>query len=211
MTTTENKIGYVYKIVCLDPSIKDTYVGSCQAFRTRKHSHKSNCTNPNSKGYNLNVYNFIRANGGWSNFSMIAIEQVNYLVKHELLVRERFHLENLKASLNKVVPSRTQQEYREAHKTEAKAYYEEHKTEKKESNKEYREAHKTEAKEYHEAYYEKNKTEINEKQKELITCVCGKSLTKGVISRHKKSRRHRNYISPQIVISEISRTEISIL
>jgi len=174
MTEMANRLGLIYKIVCNDLNITDTYVGSCQAFRARKCKHKSICNNPNSKAYNLNVYQFIRANGGWDNWSMIQIENVLFLQKRELLTRERYYIETLRSTLNKQMPGRTPQEYREAN-------------------------------------YEKNKTEINEKQKELITCVCGKSLTKGVISRHKKSRRHRNYISPQIVISEISRTEISIL
>jgi hypothetical protein len=56
---------------------------------------------------------------------MLAIEQVEYTIKHELLVRERFHLENLKATLNKQIPARTQQdlkqyheEYNEANKTQ---------------------------------------------------------------------------------------------
>ena len=172
MTTPANKIGYVYKIVCLDTEIKDCYVGSCQSFRTRKNSHKSNCNNSNNKEYNYNVYQFIRANGGWSNFSMLVIEQVNFTVKHELLIKERFHLEHLKASLNKLVPTRTVQEY-----------------------------------------YEKNKTEINEKQKEIITCDCGKSLTKGAISHHNKSRRHQNYIAnlPQVIEREMAGTVETVL
>jgi hypothetical protein len=110
-------IGYVYKIVCLDPEVKDTYVGSCSNMTKRRCKHKSDCNNLNSENHNLNVYNFIRAHGGWSNWSMIAIEQVNYTIKHELLIRERFHLEHLKASLNKRIPSRTDQEY-------YKTYYE---------------------------------------------------------------------------------------
>ena len=110
------------KIVCNDIQIKDSYVGSCQSFRTRKTNHKSACNNETSRDYNVNVYQFIRANGGWANWNMIAIEQVNYNIKHELLLRERFHLERLGATLNKHIPSRTEQEYK-------KAYFEENRTE----------------------------------------------------------------------------------
>jgi hypothetical protein len=190
MTEIANKIGYVYKIVCLDPEIKDCYVGSCQSFRTRKCEHKSVCNNSNSKYYNYNVYQFIRLNGGWSNWNMLAIEQVNYTIKHELLVRERFHLETLKASLNKQIPARTQQDLKQYHE----AYYETNKTELDEVNKKYREA---------------NKTQISEKAKQIITCACGKNLTKSVISRHNKSRRHQNYIAnlPKVFEREVSGTE----
>ena len=118
MTSIANKIGYVYKIVCNDPLITDTYVGSCQSFRTRKTNHKSSCNNENNKDHNLNVYQFIRANGGWQNWNMVAIEQIEYTIKHELRLRERFHLERLKATLNKQIPSRTKQEYYEENKTE---------------------------------------------------------------------------------------------
>ena len=64
MTTTANKIGYIYKIVCNDIQIKDSYVGSCQSFRTRKTNHKSACNNENDKSYNLYVYQVMRENGG---------------------------------------------------------------------------------------------------------------------------------------------------
>jgi len=167
MTTVVNKIGYVYKIVCNDPLITDCYVGSCQAFRTRKTAHKTACNNENDKAYNLNVYSFIRANGGWSNWNMIAIEQVEYSIKHELLMRERYHLERLRATLNKQIPSRTREEY-----------YDEHKTEINERLKQ---------------YYQVNKESILEKHKETITCECGKSSTKCHIMRHKQSKNHKQY------------------
>ena len=44
-------------------------------------------------------------------------------------------------------------------------------------------------------YYLENKTTILEKQKEKITCECGLIVRKQGISRHKKSKKHLNYIS----------------
>jgi hypothetical protein len=149
-------VGFIYKIVCLNPEVKDTYVGSCNNMTKRKCDHKTACNNSNNKAYNFNVYQLIREHGGWSNWSMIAIEQVEYNIKHELRLRERFHLENLKATLNKCIPSRTYQESQQA-------------------------------------YREANKTEINEAKKQIITCACGTSLTKSVISRHKQSKNHKQY------------------
>ena len=120
MTEMTNRLGLIYKIVCNDLNITDTYVGSCQAFRARKHKHKSNCNNSNDKAYNFNVYQFIRSHGGWDNFSMIQIENVLFSQKRELLARERYWIETLKATLNKNVPGRTPQE-------STKKYYEKNK------------------------------------------------------------------------------------
>jgi hypothetical protein len=175
-------IGYVYKIVCNDPEIKDCYVGSCTVLAKRKCSHKSNCNNSNSKEYNMNVYQFIRAHGGWNNWSMLAIEQVNYSIKHELLVRERFNLERLKATLNKQIPTRTKQEYKQA-------YYEANKEAIIEAYKIYQEANKEQISEAHKIYYQANKESL----KQLIECDCGKSSTKSHILRHQKSKKHKQY------------------
>ncbi len=190
-------IGYVYKIVCLDPNVKDTYVGSCSVMAKRRCAHKYNCNNENSKDYNLNVYQFIQAHGGWSNWRMLAIEEVDYTIKHELLVRERFHLENLKASLNRVIPTRTQQEHYEANKIEIaermKEYYEEHKEEIAHKNKEYRETNQIEIAQYQKEYRETNQIEIAEQRKELINCECHRTVRKADISRHYKSKIHKQY------------------
>ena len=206
MTTIANKVGYIYKIVCNNPEITDCYVGSCQSFRTRKTNHKNRCNNENNKDYTMNVYQFIRANGGWANFNMLAIEQVNYTIKHELLMRERFHLERLKATLNKIIPTRTQQEYYEANKTiinqQQKEHYEANKEKISERHKQYREDNKEQLIQYRrlnrdkaikksKEYYEANKNEILEqKKKQLITCECGRTVKKSDISKHRKTNIH---------------------
>ena len=67
----------IYKIVCNDLNVKDCYVGHTIQFRERKASHKSKCNNEKNKLYNLNIYQIIRENGGWSNWSMIEIEKIS--------------------------------------------------------------------------------------------------------------------------------------
>lgn len=171
MTDIANRVGLIYKIVCNDLNVKECYVGSCQAFRARKTGHKHACCNENNEKYNLNVYQFIRANGGWNNWSMLQIETIMFREKRELLTRERYFIETLGATLNRQIPTRTQQESK-------KAYYEANKTQINEKDKAYREA---------------NRIEINEKAKELVLCECGKSSTKCNISRHKISKQHKQY------------------
>jgi hypothetical protein len=102
--------GLIYKIVCLDPDITDCYVGSSTNFKQRKSQHKNTCNSPNQRNYNCNVYKFIREHGGWENWQMLQIEEYPCNSSHELALRERFHFENLKASLNSCVPSRSHAE-----------------------------------------------------------------------------------------------------
>ena len=72
----------IYKIVCNDLNIKDCYVGSTTDFTKRKGHHKRGCNNVNTKCYNYNVYQFIRANGGWDNWTMVLVE--NYPCENKL-------------------------------------------------------------------------------------------------------------------------------
>ena len=65
----------IYKIFCKNPYIKDVYVGHTTNFVQRKHAHKQAVTNTNSSCYHTKVYEEIRKNGGWDNWSM---EIVNF-------------------------------------------------------------------------------------------------------------------------------------
>ena len=67
----------IYKICCKDVSVTDIYIGHTTNFIQRKHNHKTCCCNENSKNHNMNVYKFIRKNGGWNNWDIIQIEQIN--------------------------------------------------------------------------------------------------------------------------------------
>ncbi len=107
----------IYKICCKDiSSITEIYVGSTTDIRKRKWRHKSSCNNENTKIYNNNVYQFIRNNGGWSNWDMIEIEKYNAIDGYDATKRERYYIEELKATLNSYIPSRTQKEWCEDNK-----------------------------------------------------------------------------------------------
>jgi hypothetical protein len=118
----------IYKIVCKDVNITYLYVGSTTDFIRRKSEHK-NCTVKNTKKSNLYVYEFINENGGWDNWEMIEIDDATD--KLDALKRERYRLEELKATLNKTIPSRTKEEYK-------KEWYKANPEYHKEYNKEYR-------------------------------------------------------------------------
>ena len=90
----------IYKIVCNDLNIKDVYVGNSTDFTKRKSRHKHSCYNSNCKEYNYKVYQFIRDNGGWTNWSMIEIEKYPCNDGNEARSRERYWAEQFNATLN---------------------------------------------------------------------------------------------------------------
>ncbi len=94
----------MYKIGCKDEGVPDCYVGHSTNIRSRKAEHKYNCCNENSKSYNIKVYDYIRANGGWDNWEMIEIEQFPCETKKQAEVREHFWCYELKSTLNTISP-----------------------------------------------------------------------------------------------------------
>ena len=90
----------IYKIVCNDDNITDCYVGQTTNFSNRKWGHKNDCNNAISEHYNVPLYQFIRLNGGWDNFSMLIIEHYPCESKEEALKREQYWVKLLKATLN---------------------------------------------------------------------------------------------------------------
>ena len=86
---------------CTDPTVKEVYVGSTTNFRKRKNQHNECCTNANSKQYYYPVYTHIRQNGGWDNWDMVQVAEVNATDKRELHATERQYVEQLGATLNR--------------------------------------------------------------------------------------------------------------
>ena len=166
--------GQIYKLVNnVDDEI---YIGStCGTLRLRKSSHKSLAR----KDTERRVYKHLNEIG-WDNVDIILIETCDCQNKDELHRRERYWIDTLNPSLNKVLPRRTHKEYyednketlkeqhkayRETHKEEMKAWREANKEEIKEKNKAYYETHKEEIKELAKEYREENKEKMKEKQK----------------------------------------------
>ena len=101
----------IYKLICNDLNVKDIYVGHTTCFRKRKSQHKVSCSNEKRKDYNLKVYQIIRQNGGWNNWTMIEIEKFPCRDGNEARTRERYWFEELKADMNTIIPSRSKKEY----------------------------------------------------------------------------------------------------
>ena len=156
----------IYKIVCLDPEIKDLYVGSTTNLTKRKNSHKTACNNPRDVKHNLYVYRYMRENGGFENWQFVVVRRYKHIeTKEQLLKKERKYMERLKATLNKQVPTQTRKEY--VLKNREKLI---------DSMKQYDEIHKE---------------ELKSKWGQQIECECGITYTLRHKNRHKNTQRHK--------------------
>jgi len=204
----------IYKLCCKNPEITDIYVGSTTDFSKRKHSHKRGCNNEKNKCHHRKVYQFIRGNGGWENFDMIEIEKYEAVDKLDLLKRERYWLEQLKASLNCQTPSRTMKEWRKENRKTIKEYQRKYKEENKEKiskqmkdytiknkeklaqiHKEYRQNNKEKIAQYDKIYQKNNKEKISQRKRVCVTCECGTVVSNRNIARHRESQKHQDYLN----------------
>ena len=126
----------IYKIICKNINVTDSYVGSTSNFNKRKSNHKSACCNIDHRDHNLKIYKIMRNNLGWNNWEIIIIEEQPF---ENATIRERYWVEQLNSTLNCNIPSRSKQEY--------KKYY--------------NELHKEDIQEYYKIYYQKSKTSLN--------------------------------------------------
>jgi hypothetical protein len=189
----------IYKIVCNDLNIQDLYIGHTTNFIKRKTKHKSNCSLSNGRECNLKVYQAIRSNGGWDNWSMIEIEKFECNDRNEAIARERFWFETLQAKLNTQHPNHSKKEsgkmYRENNKEKAKLYRKQYTGKNKdrirEQTKKYREINKANAKQYREV----NKESISQRRKVQFTCSCGSIVRMHNKFRHQKSLKHLKYLA----------------
>lgn len=89
----------IYKIYSTE--VSECYIGSTSKFTSRKSQHKKNTTNKRSKAYHRRLYRYIRENGGWTNFIIEPIEEIEVETKGEGLFREQYWIDIIKPTLNK--------------------------------------------------------------------------------------------------------------
>ena len=196
--------GRVYKIYCNITG--EYYYGSTtQTLAQRLSKHKNDYKKwKNGKTNYTTSFRIIER----ENYTISLLEEGEFQNKDFMKARERHYIENFEC-VNKNVPTRTDKEYREAHKEQIKEYLQAHREQKKEYDKEYREAHKEQIKEYDKEYYEANKEHIaeyhkewyvanrqriaeynKEKMKQKHTCECGSIYRSCDKSRHEKTKKH---------------------
>jgi len=148
--------GVIYKLKHnLDYDDENIYIGSTTNFKHRKNDHKTCCNNINQKGHNLKVYKYIRENGGFDEWIMIQIQEYPCNSKKELETRERYYIDLFKSTLNKVIPTRTDKEYKQNNCDKIAEYL-----------KEYRQNNRDKITEKRKVFYQDNRDKILEKNKE---------------------------------------------
>ena len=167
----------IYKLECKDPNVTEIYIGATTDFYTRKRQHKQKCINKDGKvENNTPKYCFMRLNGGWDNWQMIQIEEVNARNKRHLNQIEAKYIKDLKAELNYKIP----QDIDEG-------------LDMKEWQKEYNSKNAEKIAEYKKEYRAKNAEKIAEKKKKKVVCGCGSEVNKDNLAQHKKSIKHQNW------------------
>ena len=91
---------FFYKLSCLSPEVPDLYVGHTTNFVRRKHMHKHNSLNINSSKYTGKLYEFIRSNGGWANWSMELVELLKCKDRNAAKQKQQDYIHELRATLN---------------------------------------------------------------------------------------------------------------
>jgi predicted GIY-YIG superfamily endonuclease len=89
---------YIYKISC--NTTECFYIGSTNNFSRRKSGHKKSVNNRRHKKYWCTLYEYIRLNGNWDNFTMVIIDEIECETKREVLLREQALIDTLCPSLN---------------------------------------------------------------------------------------------------------------
>jgi hypothetical protein len=170
--TTINKYakGKIYRLVS---NVDDEfYVGStCLPLAKRFYKHKYTA----KERPNMRVYEHFNTIG-WEHIKIILVEEFPCENKMQLERREREVIEQLKPSLNQMVPTRTKKEWREDNRNTIAMK----KKEDRDKNKE--------------RYKQSSKKHYENKLKEKVKCDCGIECTKANMKRHTNSKQHKKWL-----------------
>jgi hypothetical protein len=114
----------LYKLHCNDLDVKEVFVGYTSISLDRMHkSHEVKCNNVNNLShYNRKIYQIMRANGGWTNWSYVILEKRLFRDKEELLNRKKEWIKKTPNDLNLHTPIRSPGEYKQNYDRTNKAY-----------------------------------------------------------------------------------------
>jgi hypothetical protein len=187
------QLGKIYKMVCNTTGL--TYYGStCEPTLARRlavHVHVHKCRKSGKKS---TIYTSIKVMEA-GNYTIVLVESFPCDSKMELHRRERYYIENNEC-VNKVIPTRTVEEWRLVNKEKLNKKQNEYNILNREKiNKrqiEYSLLHREKNVEYQVEYRLKNKEKLRDFNKILTTCaLCGSTHTKVNKSKHLKSNKHK--------------------
>ena len=171
----------IYKLSCNITG--EDYYGSTNDYRRRITLHKTNTPKQNAKRKCTSRTIIDR-----EDYTFSIVEECNFDTKKELLLRERYYIENFPC-INIAIPYKTPEEKKEVRMK----YAEENKEKMKEFYKQYRQDNRQRLNDMEKKRYHDNKVEINKKKQEKITCECGVIFSKSHRARHLKSNKHLRF------------------
>lgn len=181
------KEGKIYRIITKHSD--KVYVGSTtQEIDDRFASHSSSYKLWKNGGtHYVTVYSLFEL--GPDDVSIELLEDVCCGTREELLARERYYIENSN-SINKIIPGRTQKEYKQANKEHIK-----------EKSVEYYNQNRDSIIEKAGNYRSQHREKIREKNNKQIICSCGGRYTVANKAMHMKSKKHflANFIQKNLI------------
>jgi len=151
------------------------YIGSTRHFKNRCGGHKGTCNNPNSKDYNIPVYQHIRLNGGFDEWEFSVIEKHDNLTKKDAFIHESWLQELYGSKLNSYRAIATQEETeetrkiwrknnRDAENSKSKSYYARNAEKCREISRKCHHNNRDKRLEYSRQYWINKKDKINERR-----------------------------------------------
>tara|TARA_R110000822_G_C14996587_1_gene460289 strand:+ start:14 stop:589 length:576 start_codon:yes stop_codon:yes gene_type:complete len=173
--------GVIYTIKTGD----SVYVGSTTDFRNRKYQHKSNITK--KKGIKL-YQNIIKNNSEWD---MKPYKLFPCNSKLELEIEEEKIRRELKCDLNMIKCYESDEERKQRRKKSHKEWCDNNTEHLKNIVKDYYEKNKEKILNQKKKYREKNRETLRQQKSEKVICECGCCVSRGMLTKHKKSKKHQ--------------------
>ena len=188
--------GMIYKIVCNDPKINCCYIGSTKDVARRMREHKMCVTNEKRKEFKYPVYETIRQNGGWSNWSHQIIATLSVKTDYQLRSFEKLYIKNTEHTLNKLIPNRTRKEHYQDERSNLlaykRSYHQKNRVEICRKRREKYHENKEKNRKKGLNYYRLNKDKINQRRKIKRIWMDGTETSMcSNIFNHLKSKKHK--------------------
>ena len=178
--------GKIYKI--LNTITDDIYVGStCVGLEKRFAKHKSQIHQKQND--NIKLYQKMRELGT-DVFYIKLIQEAPSDSKAELRALEGKYIREI-GTLNKHIAGRTQPVYIQETKDQKREYDKNYREEKQEHISERRRKHREDNQELYQERWRQTYLRRREKLMEQVKCECGKEVSRGWLSNHKKSQQHQ--------------------
>jgi hypothetical protein len=174
--------------------------------------HKHACNIETDKKHHLNVYKYIRENGGWDNWVIRPLEEFKCETTIQSRIREQYWVDSKNAKLNmfKAYISEEQRKIQDRqydldNKDRIRERKQKYYINNVEQKKQYYEDNKEHIKEIHANHYQSKKIQVCEDAKQyrkkhsnMILCECGSNFKEYQESKHKKCKKHKDFINNKV-------------